>query len=113
LAVPVAEAIGAIPPSGAGSQSSKSSPALSQENTVKSPRTRKVGVIVGTGFDGAEAKSVLNALIAEGVQAEFISDKLGVLHGSENTECEVVYTFLTADSVLFDAVYALGGELAS
>ncbi|GAA0136366.1 catalase [Paenibacillus sp. YSY-4.3] len=113
LAVPVAEAIGANPPEGAGSQSSKSSPALSQENTVKSPRTRKVGVIVGSGFDGSEAKLVLNALIAEGVQAEAISDKLGVLHGTEDMECEVMYTFLTADSVLFDAVYAIGGELAS
>lgn len=113
LAVPVAEAIGAIPPAGAGSQSSKSSPALSQENTVKSPKTRKVGVIAGTGFAGAEANSVLNALIAEGVQVEFISDKLGVLHGSENTEIEAVHTFLTADSVLFDGLYALGGVLAS
>lgn len=111
LAVPVAEAIGANPPQGAGSQSIKSSPALSQENTVKSPNTRKVGVIVGSNFDGAEAMSVLNALIAEGVQVEFISEKLGVLRGSEETECEITHTFLTADSVLFDAIYALGGEL--
>ncbi|MNJ43103.1 Catalase HPII [compost metagenome] len=70
-------------------------------------------MIAGTGFAGAEANSVLNALIAEGVQVEFISDKLGVLHGSENTEIEAVHTFLTADSVLFDGLYALGGVLAS
>lgn len=110
LAVPVAEAIGANPPQGEGSQSIKSSPALSQENTVKSPKTRKVGVIAGGNFDGAEAMSVLNALIAEGAQVEFISEKLGVLRGSADTECEITHTFLTADSVLFDAIYALGGE---
>ncbi|MNJ35068.1 Catalase HPII [compost metagenome] len=70
-----------------------------------------MGVIVGSNFDGAEAMSVLHALIAEGLLVEFISEKLGVLHGSADTECEITHTFLTADSVLFDAIYALGGEL--
>ena len=76
LAAAFAEAIDATPPKGLGSNVEKSSPALSQLNTVKKPNTRKVGVIVGQNVDG-EAAVVLNALKEEGIQAELISDKLG------------------------------------
>ncbi|HEX7065442.1 MAG TPA: catalase [Bacillales bacterium] len=110
LAKGFADAIGANPPKEGGSEVTKSSPALSQENTKKKPDTRKLGVIVGDGFDGADVVSVLDALKAEGIEPEVISDKLGKVKGSGNKELEVDHTFQTADPVLFDAIYAVGGD---
>lgn len=110
LAESVAEAIGATKPSGTGSSIKKSSPALSQENTVKKPATRKVGVIISNDFEGKEVASVLEHLKAEGMQPELISAKLGVVKGSGGVELEVDHTFLTCDSVLFDALYVVGGK---
>lgn len=105
-----AEAIGAKVPEGPGSTVTKSSPALSQENTVKRPHTRKVGVIVKSGFSGREVKSVLKELKEEGLQPEIISSKLGMLKSGEGEELEVDHTFLTCDSVLFDSIYVVGGK---
>ncbi|PPA69268.1 catalase [Jeotgalibacillus proteolyticus] len=110
LAKEVAEAIGADIPTGGRSAQSKTSPALSQENTKKKPTTRKVGVIISSSFNGPEVKTVIDTLKAEGIQCEFISDKLGVIKGTEGIDVEVDHTFLTADSVLFDALYLVGGD---
>ncbi|ALC80272.1 MULTISPECIES: catalase [Bacillus] len=109
LATGFAEAIGANPPSSEGSQVTKSSPALSMENTKKKPATRKVSVIIANDFNGPEVSSILDSLKAEGIQPEIISEKLGIVKGSDNSELEAAHTFLTADSVLFDAIYAAGG----
>ncbi|WP_404446435.1 catalase [Sutcliffiella horikoshii] len=110
LAQEVAEAIDANPPKAAGSSVTKSSPALSQENTVKKPATRKVGVILSNDFHGKEVASVLESLKSEGMQPELISAKLGKVTGSGGVELEVDHTFLTCDSVLFDALYLVGGK---
>jgi catalase len=109
LAAAFALEIGANPPSQGGPAVTKSSPALSQQNTKKKPDTRKVGVIISNEFNGPEVMSILKSLQEAGTQPEIISDKLGVVNGSGNTELEVDHTFLTADSVLFDAIYAIGG----
>jgi catalase len=104
-----AKNIGAAPPEVGGSAVTKSSPALSQENTKKLPATRKVGVIAADGFDG-EAVMVLEALKAEGIMPVIISDRLGMIKGSDGSELEVEDTFLTTESVLVDALYAVGGK---
>nr|WP_090586127.1 MULTISPECIES: catalase [unclassified Paenibacillus] len=114
LASPVAEAIGAFAPKAdpaAEPRTAKASPALSQANTVKTPQTRKVGVILGDGFDDVAVLSVLDTLRAAGLQPEIISEKLGQVTGAQQTSIEVMHTFLTADSVLFDAIYAAGGQM--
>ncbi|GGF93727.1 catalase [Paenibacillus abyssi] len=110
LAATVADAIGADAPQGGGSKITKSSPALSQVNTAKKPDTRKVGVIIGHHYEGDDVTSVLDKLKKAGIQPEIISDKLGMIKGSKGKELEVKHTFLTADSVLFDAIYAVGGS---
>ncbi|MBN8192748.1 catalase [Bacillus sp. NTK074B] len=110
LAKGFAEAINVEVPEGEESRVTKSSKALSQENTIKKPATRKVGVIVGNGFKGEEVDMVLTALKGEGIQTEIISDKLGVRKGDDATKLEVDHTFLTGESVLFDSLYVVGGE---
>ncbi|MEC0242159.1 catalase [Paenibacillus dokdonensis] len=86
------------------------SPALSQLNTAKSAATRKIAVLAANGFDSAEMKAVQAALQGAGVTAEIISEHLGVITGTEGDQQQVKQTFLTADSVLYDAVYVAGGE---
>ncbi|WP_245922627.1 catalase [Alkalicoccus saliphilus] len=112
LAKGFAKAIGVKLPEGPGSSVTKSSPALSQENTKKKPDTRKAAVLIGDGFNGKEINAVLKELKKLGVQTEIVSDSQGTIKGSDDTELEVDHTFLTADSVLFDAVYAVGGSRA-
>ncbi|RZT21027.1 catalase [Fictibacillus sp. BK138] len=110
LAATFAEAIGAEPPAGEQSEVTKSSPALSQLNTKKNPSTRKVGVIIGNEISGKEVSDVLQALKNKRIQAEIISDKLGKPIANDGTELEVMHTFLTASSVLFDAIYLAGSS---
>jgi catalase len=110
LATAFAEAIGAEHPTSKDNGVTKSSPALSQLNTKKSPSTRKVGVIVGSETEGKEVSDVLRALKAKGIQGECISDKLGNPMAADGTEIKIMHTFLTASSVLFDAIYLAGGS---
>ncbi|CDQ18582.1 catalase [Halobacillus karajensis] len=109
LAKGFAKNIGVTPPESGGSDVTKSSPALSQANTAHKPDTRKVGVILANGFKGKDVKRALKKLSSEGIMVEVISDQQGVVKGEENTEITVDHTFLTTDSVLYDALYAVGG----
>ncbi|UOQ49923.1 catalase [Gracilibacillus caseinilyticus] len=106
----VAKAIGAQIPEEKEINITKSSPALSQQNTVHSVSTRKVGVIVGEGFKGKEVQEVVNDLKMNNIHVEFISNQLGTVNGTDNIVYEMDHTFLTADSVLFDAVLVAGGD---
>lgn len=110
LARKVAVNIGVNPPKTGGSNITKSSPALSQANTKHSPYTRRVAVIVTNGFNGKDVAFVLNALKAYGIQPEIVSEKLGKITGNDGTALNVDHTMLTADSVLFDAVYIVRGS---
>lgn len=113
LATAFSMAIGARQPEAKPSDITKSSPALSMENTKKLPNTRKAGVIIGEGFNGTEVSRILEGLKAKGVQPEIISDKLGSLKGTDGVVLNVDHTFLTSDSVLFDAVYFVGEKEGS
>lgn len=110
LATAFAINIGAHPPARGGSAVTKSSPALSQENTVKSVQTRKVAVILTEGFNGPEVNYMLYNLINQGIVPEIISEHIGMIHGTEGVVVKAEHTFLTAKSVLFDAVYMVRGS---
>jgi catalase len=88
-----------------------SSPALSMANTVKdSVKTRKVAVLAADGFDAASLGAMKKALTNAGAQVKIVAPRLGSLKGSNGEEVNVDFSFLTAASVLFDAVYVSGGE---
>jgi catalase len=87
------------------------SPALSMASSTKNGiATRKVAVLAADGFDDADLSTVRKAVTAAGGQAKIIAPRLGVLKGAKGTELLVDFSFLTAGSVLFDAVYVPGGE---
>ncbi|MBP1971019.1 catalase [Virgibacillus natechei] len=113
MATAFATNVGATPPSNGGSNVTKASPALSQANTTKIPATRKVGVIMNNGFKDAEVKDILHGLQAKGIVYEVISEKQGVVTGENSVDMMVDHTFSTTDSVLYDALYIVGGSVES
>ncbi len=90
----------------------KSSPALSQENTPKKPNTRKAAIVLADGFNGDDVKTTVEALHTAGVTAAVVSDKLGPIKAADGREIEAKHTFLTDGSIAFDAVYVDGGANA-
>ncbi|KXH84034.1 catalase [Sporosarcina sp. HYO08] len=108
-----AKKIGMPPPTKGGSTITESSPALSQQNTIFTPSTRKVAVILADGFNGPDVKYVIERLIDSGLTPEFISENQGEVIGTNGVTFNVDHTFLTAKSVQFDAVYVVNGSKTS
>ncbi|WP_054955298.1 catalase [Paenibacillus dakarensis] len=110
LAARISEGIGTITPEVKSAASTQSSPALSMLNTIKSPLTRKVAVLVGNGYPDKALSNVLQALTGAGIVPEIVSPKLGVVTSDGVSRLEVQHSVLGADSVLFDAVLVSGGR---
>lgn len=80
------------------------------ENTVKnSIKTRKIAALIADGFNGKELEAMKKALKAEGAMLKTVAPKLGAIMSADGKEMATDYSFLTAASVLFDAVYVPGG----
>ncbi|WP_438319164.1 catalase [Sporosarcina sp. FA9] len=110
MATIIAVNVGVKRPSGEQVPVTNSSPALSQENTIKTPQTLTVGVLIGNGFKGAEVLATLRTLMNAGVIVKIVSEKLGTIRSSDNYQVAVEETFLTTSPVLFDALYIVGGN---
>lgn len=110
LAQQVAKNLGVTPPESGGSDVTKSSPALSQENTVKLPDTRKVGVLIADGFEGSEVAQVLDKLESSKLKYEIISEKQGTVTGEDGKQLTAAHTFTTTDAVVYDALFVVGGS---
>ncbi|MDD4772048.1 MAG: catalase [Eubacteriales bacterium] len=110
LAAQIAAGIGAAPPAQSNtSPVTASSPALSQNDTAKSVRTRKVAILAENGFNDAELTQVMDALTSAGACPEIVSSKLGIITGAGGKQMNAGKTFLTGPSVVYDAVYIPGG----
>ncbi|QNL49575.1 catalase [Olivibacter sp. SDN3] len=87
------------------------SPALSMSNTVKDTiATRKIAFLIAKGVDDISFETVKKSLEKDGAMVEVIAPKLGEVVTAKNKSIAVQYSFLTASSVLFDAVYIPGGS---
>lgn len=96
-----------------GESSLSVSPVLSMANTVKNTiRSRKVAILAADGIDASSVSIVKAELDAEGAVVEIIAPKLGFIIAADDTRIEADHSFLTAASVLFDAVYVAGGTNA-
>ena len=109
----VAKNIGAKPPSTKEVKYDKVSPALSQENKVKKPDTLKVGVLVSDKFDSKELKKVMDALEKAKTMPQVVSETLEDVKGTDGDTLSPVHRLVTADPVILDSVYVLGGEKIS
>jgi len=109
LAVRVAKGIGLEPPAPHGLNHGRVSKALSMEiNPIRSPKTRKVAVLVADGVDGAQIETIKRAFKEAGVTPMIIS-KTGGKVSTTTGQIEVDKMFVAAASVLFDAVLIPGG----
>src|SRR5699024_6170129 len=90
---------------------SKSSPVLSEANTIFSPKTQKVAVLIGDGFNAEEVESTLKALQKHGVWFDIVSDKLGTVKGMKGERLRVDKIFTSTYPVLYDALYVVGGKV--
>jgi catalase len=92
-------------------QTLEKSEQLSMVNTAKdSIKTRVIAILAADGVDDAALNTVKAALEAQGAKAKVIAPKLGTIKGSSGAAIAVDQSFLTAASVLFDAVYVPGGS---
>ncbi|MEP6887240.1 MAG: catalase [Nitrospirales bacterium] len=92
------------------SQSTERSPALSMATTLTGDiKTRKIAILAADGVDDAALASMKKALMAAGAQAKVVAPRLGTLKGAKGAQVTIDFSFLTAGSVLFDAVYIPGG----
>lgn len=110
LAQKVAKNLGVTPPEEGGNDYDKISPALSQDDTIHVPDTRKVGIIIDDGFNDEEILGNIDQLTEANVKYEVISEYQGTLTGSNEASLEVDHTFDTTDAVLYDALYVVGGS---
>jgi catalase len=88
----------------------QTSAALSQEHTTKTAKGRKVAILAADGVDGAQLATLKHALSAMKISTEIVSKMGGTIATADGgNSIEVDKTFLTAASVLYDAVYVPGG----
>ncbi|MGV8878952.1 MAG: catalase [Sphingobacteriaceae bacterium] len=87
-----------------------SSPALSMANTRKdSIKSRKIAILAADGVNGQSLNAVKKALLGDGATVHVIAPKLGHIISENDEQIAVDESFLTAASVLYDAVYVPGG----
>lgn len=113
MASRIADNIGVDQPEGTNVNVSKSSPSISEANTVYSPYTQKVGVLIGNGFNDQEVSDVIQYLEQHGVFIVIISEKLGTVRGDHGMEIEVDKPFVSTYPVLYDSLYVVGGKALS
>jgi catalase len=108
----VAAGIGIEPPSEPGGTGvTKSSPALSMDNTVKDTvKSRRVAILAADGFDHGQLMRMKEALESAGAKAKVVSQVLGPIKSWDNQEVQVDKSYVTTASVMFDAIYIPGGE---
>jgi len=86
------------------------SPALSMANTVKnSIQTRKIAILAADGVDELSVTTIKDTLTAAGAVVEVIAPRLSYIIAENDAQIPVDHSFLTAASVLYDAVYVPGG----
>ncbi len=86
------------------------SEALSMANTRKdSIKTRQIAILAANGVDVSAVEKMKKNLIHEGAVVKIVSPRLGTIKGKNGDRLSVDQSFLTASSVLFDAVYIPGG----
>jgi catalase len=117
LAIEIAKGVGVpAPEQKGGSQVTKESPNVSQERTEhtakNSIKSRKIAILAAEGYNYDDVSQVMQALKGAGAHTDLISKYRGMLKSSKGEEIEVDKNYLTAASVMYDAVYVPGGKVS-
>ncbi len=106
----VAAALGLPAPSGRVNAGIGTSPALSEERTAKSAKTRTVAILAADGVDAASVATMVARLTAAGVGSDVIGTHEGTLSGARGGSTVAPKSLLTTESVQYDALYLPGGK---
>ena len=88
----------------------KISKSLSMANTVRNNiKTRQIAFLTADGVDGSSINKMKLALEAAGAKIQIIAPHLGFITASGGENIKVDQSFITAASVLFDALYVPNG----
>jgi catalase len=112
LARQIAAGVGAVPPARPADKGiTAKSPALSQENTNKTARSRRVAILLDHGWNVNQLRQFTDALKKEGVYPDIISRRLGKLVSEDGKhQIEADNSLTTVESVMYDAVFVPGGR---
>jgi catalase len=112
LAVRVAAGVGVEPPPEKDIPRPKVlAPEVGVEHQkVRTPKTKKVAVLAADGFDGRPLMAIRKQLQDAGVTVEVVSRLLGRLRPASGDPVAVDRNYVTAASVMYDAVLIAGGE---
>lgn len=112
LAKRVAAGIGVIPPSQAVRPNhGRQSPALSQENAVKdTAKSRRVAILAADGVDAGAIEAMRAASQQAGAHAHIVAKVSGPIKAMNGQQIKADKSFLTAGSVMYDAVFVPGGR---
>ncbi|MEH2015403.1 catalase [Nostoc sp.] len=114
LVTRIAEGLGLPAPTEVTPNHGQKSPALSiqtmqelmPEKTIKS---RRIAILATDGVNAQELAALQQALKQQGAHAKIVATHGGKIKGDDGQEIPVEMTFVTAASVMFDAVYVPGG----
>ncbi|WP_138416628.1 catalase [Aquibacillus sediminis] len=113
LATQIAQGLGVNPPTNPGGTNvTDSSPAVSQENTIRSAKTRKVAILIEQGFNYNDVSQFMTALTSAGVHADIVSKNLGMITSSDNQQLEANKSYATTTAVMYDGLFIPGGKTA-
>ena len=70
-------------------------------------------MLIAEGFDEPALQKMKKALQAEGAVTHIVAPKLGMIAAENDRELMANQSFLTAASVLYDAVYVAGGDMCA
>ena len=73
-------------------------------------KTRKIAILAADGCDDADLNTMVESLTNAGANAKIIAPRLGYLTTKKGNQVKIHFSLLTASSVLFDAVYVVGGK---
>jgi len=86
-----------------------SSAALSMKDTPKKPDSRKIAILAADGVDEKSLTQIVNEIKRSKAVPVVIASHLGNIISKKGSQIKVQESFLTASSVLFDAVFIPGG----
>ena len=113
LAVRVAEGVGVEPPAEfAGTPTDKSLPEVSvvRRGRYDTVATRRVAILLADGFDHDAYASVRQALEGGGATVKTVASAQKKVRSASGEAVMADESFLTAASVVFDAVFLAGGD---
>ncbi len=111
LGMQIAAGIGVNPPpQTAPSGVTASSPALSQENTIKTAKTRKVAILVDNGYCPIAVQAMTDALKGAGAVPETVGISLAPITGRNSAKLAPDKSLTTAGALVYDAVFIPAGD---